>query len=71
MANDKYEQHLKFYKLLESVERIQTFLEEECSCSSACCWDSDNETVMHTDIGYFFQGLEELRQYLMDKKGVR
>lgn len=56
----------KYNKLLEAVELIGTFL-EECHCSSAACWDSDNETVMDTDIGYFFEGLDGLEEYLKSK----
>ena len=67
---DKFEEIVKYSKLLEAVDLIDTFTKEECHCSSAECWDDDNETVMHTDIGYFFQGLEDLRRYLTDTKGV-
>lgn len=63
---DKFEQLMKYNKLLESVERIESFL-EECHCSSVVCWDDNNETVMDTDIGYFFEGLDDLKQYLIGK----
>lgn len=63
---DKLEELMKYNKLLEAVELIGTFL-EECHCSSAVCWDDDNETVMDTDIGYFFEGLDGLEEYLKSK----
>lgn len=62
---DKYDQHLKYCRLLEAVKLIELFL-EDCYCTSGMCYDEQNRIVMCTDIGYFNEGLYDLKEYLDD-----
>lgn len=53
--------------LLKCAIAIRDFLADK-NCSSTQYWDEDGNEIMHTDIGYFDEGLNELIEYLQGKE---
>lgn len=53
--------------LLKCAIAIRDFLTDK-GCSSTQYWDEDGNEIMHTDIGYFDEGLDELIEYLQGKE---
>lgn len=70
-----FEDYIALYKawertqidgLLKCAVAIRDFLADKDS-SSTRYWDEEGNEIMHTDIGYFDEGLEELIEYLQQK----
>ena len=53
--------------LLKCAIAIRDFLADK-SGSATQYWDEDGNEIMHTDIGYFDEGLDELIEYLQGKE---
>lgn len=53
--------------LLKCTMAIRDFLADK-ECTSTKYWDEDGNEIMHTDIGYFDEGLDELIEYLQGKE---
>ena len=71
-----FEDYIALYKAWESRQAdgllkhaiaIRDFLTDK-GCSSTQYWDEDGNEIMHTDIGYFDEGLDELIEYLQGKE---
>ena len=53
--------------LLKCAIAIRNFFADK-NCSATQYWDEDGNEIMHTDIGYFDEGLDELIEYLQGKE---
>lgn len=54
-------------KALRAVIAIDNYLEKECVLTSDTEWVDQRGYSFETDMGYFFQGLEELEECLIKR----
>lgn len=62
MNNDK-----KAVKALEALTVINDYLEKECAFQNMTEWVDQNGYSFETDMGYFWQGLEELEACIIKR----
>lgn len=59
---------MDYKKALDCLTYIDTFIDDlPGGCDHGHIWDENGETVVETDIGYLFEGIDSLKRYLERK----